>query len=267
MTIKQLKAALEEAAKKLAADPENADLKSAHAAAKSAYEAALESLADDNEEDDAGTKNKKSSTGGDDEEDEEDDSLDESKLDAKTKAYIQKLRKENGKHRTRAKDERVKNAELVSKFKQMLGGDEEEDAETIAQRLKQQNEELAVSTIILEQAVEHSVGKQDREFFEFFVKKKLASLEEGDELSEEDFADAAKLAKRASRNMGSADGGSENRTSVDGSHNINPDKKNTSVTLEKFKQMGITERSELFTKNRKLYDELFAQAHPKRKAV
>lgn len=268
MKLKELKAALDEAARKLAENPDDAALKTAHAEAKSAYEAALASLEDDEDEDeDEGKKGKKDPAPGEGEDgdEEEDDSLDESKLDPKTKAYIAKLRKENAKHRTKAKNARNSNAELLKKFKEVLGESDEEDPEVLAKNLKSENEGLALRSIVLEQAVEYGVGKDAREFFEFFVGKKFASLEEGEELSDEDFAEAAKLAKKAARNIGGGDGGGGSRTSVDDTNAGGNPNKTKGVTLEQFKNMTVTEKSDLFIKNRTLYDELFAQANPKRR--
>ncbi len=267
MTIKELKGLLDSAIKKLEADPKNAELKSAFETAKANYEAALADLDDQDDEEDGTRKKAKSGSGSDDEDEEEDDSLDEGGLDPKTKAYVEKLRRQNAKYRTSAKDARNKNSELVKQFKAAMGVTEDEDHEAVAKRLREENDGLVVGRIILEQAVEHGVGKADREMFEFFVNKKLQSLEEGEELSEDDFAEAAKKAKRASRGLGSGDGQDDFRTSVDSNVRGNPDKKKTGqITLEKFKEMTVTEKSDLYVKDRVLYNELFAQAYPKRKA-
>lgn len=260
MDLAQLKAALDAAKKAYEADKENSDLKSKYFEAKEAYEEALADSEEDEEEDEdeSEKKKKKSKAPGEQDDEEEEDTLDESGLDEKTKAHLRKLRKENAKHRTKAKNLEDRLGKLEKGLKGALGVEDEEITEESLEKIKGNNEALSFKTAVLEAAIEHGVGKDEREYFEFLVGKRLGALDDGEELSDEDLAEIAKKAKKKSGSGGMT------RTSVNDDDAPNP-KGGGKTTVDQFVRMSVTEKSELFTKNRALYDELFAQAKEKRR--
>ena len=256
MNIKELKSALDAAKSEFEADKNNADLKSAYYTALESYQAGLDADSEEEEGDEEGDKKKSASGKQDDEED--DDSLNESGLDEKTKTHLKKLRRENAKWRTQNKNLNDRLGKLESGLKGLFGGDDNTEitADNI-NSLKGNNEALAFKTAVLEAAIEYGVGKDEREYFEFLVGRQISNLAEGEELAEDDLVEIAKKAKKKSA-------GGNARTSVDDSGAGNPDKKGN-ATLDQFVNMSITEKSDLFVKNRALYDQLFAQAKEKRR--
>lgn len=172
------------------------------------------------------------------------------------KAYVDSLRKESAKYRTKAKEleSGLKNTnERMSKFenglKKLFG--EEDDKLTPEQRiemLNQQNEQLAVATAIKDAAFELGVTRDDYEFFEYLVGKRLAALGDDEELTEEELASFAKQAKSKS---------APKKTSVDDDA-PDPDEDDGGVSLEEFQDMGIGARSALYQKDKALYEKLVA---------
>lgn len=177
------------------------------------------------------------------------------------RSYIEDLRKENAKYRTRAKERdsevNVLN-ERLNKFEtglKKIFGDEADEMspEERIEALQMQNEQLAVQSALKEAAFEYGVDRDNYEYFEFLVSKRLASLEEGEELSEEDLDEIAVQAKGR--------GGFAN-TSVgnDGRTVPEPEVDDGGISLEKFETMGISEKSVLYQKNPQLYNQLAAQS-------
>lgn len=242
MNLVELKATLDAAATKLAASPDDAALKDAHAVAKTAYDDAVAASG---------------KTGDDD----EDGALDDSGLDEKTKKYIEKLRRENAKHRTKANVNSDRLSRLEEGLKKVLGGEDEAAPEQQLEALASQNEGMAFKMAVLEAAIECGVSKEDREYFEFLLGKRLGEMEEGQELADEEIAEIAKLAKRFDAGSGKSAG----RSSVDDSRSGKMGNGTGAVTVEQFVAMTITEKSDLYTKNKALYDSLFAEAKNKRR--
>lgn len=242
MNLEELKSAMESAAAELSKAPDDAALVAAHAEAKKAYDIAL-----------AESSGK---TG-----DDEDESLDDSKLDERTKKYIEKLRRENGKHRTKANATGSELQALKESLKKFIDGDDDVPAEEQLQVVAAQGEAAMFRAAVLEAAIEHGVGREDREYFEFLVGKRLEEMEEGAELGDEELVEIAKAAKRAQ--SGSFGAG---RSSVDDSKGApkNPNG-GGSVTLDQFVAMSITEKSLLYGRNKALYDQLMAEAKSKRR--
>lgn len=244
MTLDELKAKWEAAAAEAAKDSENADLKAKAEAAKAEYDA------------------KKA------EEDQVDpDALDEDSLDEKTKAHIAKLRKENASHRTKAKDlaSKLKTSDEQKKAILKAAGieDESEKPEERVKTLTATSQQLAFRSAILEAAVEHGIAKDQLEFFEFLVQKEAGKLEENEELSDEQLAEI--VAKVKKQGAGVAN------TSVEGDEGGNktpaPNGGNKGVTLDQFVRMSMTQKSELYTKNPKLYEQLVTEAKAKKRLV
>lgn len=257
--LKELKAAMDDAAKKLAAKPDDADLKSAHAAAKSAYEAALAAVdKDDDEEDDSASgKQKKTKT-------EEEDDLELDSLDEKTKAYIKKLRRESAKYRTKGQNLEDRFSKIESGLKNLFGGENEDDAspEEKLSALTAQSSALAADNAILASAIEMGVPKDKVKYYKFLVQEKLEGLKDGEELSEEDLEEIAKEA------IGSSASGGATRTGVGGDKDKGKKPpaggSGDDIDVAKFAKMGITEKSELYQKNPEKYEALMKEALEKR---
>lgn len=174
------------------------------------------------------------------------------------KAYIESLRKENAKYRTKSKELETQYTSINERFskvekglKGLFGEGEEGDDMPPEQKLEvmqAQNENLVLNNALTEAALEYGVSKQDYSYFKFLVQEKLQALEEGEELTEEDLDVIAKQSKR---------GSAASSTSVEDGE-IAPESSG-GVTLESFKAMGINERSMLFSKNEVLYKQLVAQ--------
>jgi hypothetical protein len=194
----------------------------------------------------------------DDQKDQGDDSeLDVSKLDPKVQKLIKNLRQENGEHRTKNKAL----GESHGKLKQALvdAGIIEDDEVDPKEKLEQVSAGLQgaqLNSAILEAAVEHGIGKEDLRYFKFLVSEKFGSLEEDQELTEDDLAELAAEARgRKSGNDGT--------TSVGGG-TPPPPGKGGDVTLEQFVSMTTAEKSLIFQKNLPLYERLFSEAKAKK---
>ena len=174
------------------------------------------------------------------------------------KAYIESLRKENAKYRTKSKELETQYTSINERFskvekglKGLFGEGEEGDDMPPEQKLEvmqAQNENLVLNNALTEAALEYGVGKQDYSYFKFLVQERLQALEEGEELTEEDLDVIAKQSKR---------GLAASSTSVEDGEI--PPESTGGITLDSFKEMGINERSVLFSKNEALYKQLVAQ--------
>lgn len=250
MNIEQLKAAMDDALEALKKDPQNAELKTKADEAKAAYEAAVESEGEGD--------------------DQSGESVDESKLDDKTKAYIAKLRKENAKHRTSKKDLKSKLTEAEEKKRAILkaAGIELDDEEDPAEKLKTvqaETQTLSFRNAILESAIQHGVPGDAVDYFSYLVTESVGKLEDGEELSEEMLSEIVAKVKKVS-------GGGKATTTVGkgGKSSGNapaPEGKTGDVTLPKFVKMTISEKSDLYTKNRELYESLVKEAKEKKLLV
>lgn len=174
------------------------------------------------------------------------------------KAYIESLRKENAKYRTKSKELETQYSTINERFSKMekglkglFGEGEEGDDLPPEQKLEvmqAQNETLVLNNALTEAALEYGVSKQDYSYFKFLVQEKLQALDEGEELTEEDLDVIAKQSKR---------GAGASSTSVEDGEI--PPESSGGITLESFKAMGINERSVLFSKNEALYKQLVSQ--------
>jgi len=243
------------------------------------------------ESDDSEGASKKKGASSEDGQDDEDESDDDEDLSAwtpdKVKGYVRNLRKENARYRKDAKSTKQELADLRKQFSgiqqgvaKALGlkeGDElspEEQAEALQGTLGATQFQKAV----LEAAYGFGVPPQNLDYFEHLVQKRAASLDEGEELTEEDLQE---LAQKASSVGGGKKGGS---TSVfgksrraaqdedgddesDGSDDQDdppPSKGSKGLTVERFATMGTIEKTNLAAKNPALYDRLMAEARRKR---
>jgi len=172
------------------------------------------------------------------------------------KTYIESLRKENAKYRTKSKELETQYNTVNERFskmetglKSMFGeGEEEVPPEQQLEYMQAQNETLIINNALTEAALEYGIGKDDYPYFKFLVQERLGSLEEGEELTEEDLDGIALNARRGkTASSTSVDGGGPAPETAGG------------VTLEQFSEMGINERSRLFTTNEALYKQLVTQ--------
>jgi hypothetical protein len=183
------------------------------------------------------------------------------------KAYIEGLRKEAAGHRTAKKDLESKYSNLNDRFSQLEGGlkklfgeDDSLTPEQKAEQLAAHNEQLELKNAISEAAIASGVGGADYEYFEFLIQKEVGTLNEGEELSEERVVEIAQAAKR---------GTAPNSTTVGNVAVDNPAPENGdgAVTVEAFASMSMSEKSELYQKNKPLYDQLLNQARREGKLI
>ncbi len=106
---------------------------------------------------------------------------------------------------------------------------------------------------MLELALEHGVGKDQREYFEFLVGKAIEGLEEGAELDEDAVLEIATRAK-----ANSSKGPANSSTAGDKQQTKSNGGKPNAITPEQFAKMGMTERTKLFRENKDEYDRLMA---------
>lgn len=240
-------------------------------------------------EDPKAKSKKGASEDGDDQED-GDDSEDDEDLSAwtpeKVKGYVKNLRKENARYRKDAKQTKTELAELrkqftgiqtgVAKALGLKDGDDmtpEEQAEALQGTLGATQFQKAV----LEAAYSFGVPPQNLDYFEHLVQKRAASLDEGEELSEEDIQE---LAQKASSVGGGKKGGNtsvfgkglkktqaeegDDESESDDEDEPAPSKGTKGLTAERFSEMGTIEKTNLAAKNPALYDRLMAEARRKR---
>jgi len=174
------------------------------------------------------------------------------------KTYIESLRKENAKYRTKSKELETQYTSINERFskvekglKGLFGEGKEGDdmpPEKKLEAMQAQNENLVLNSALVEAALEYGIGKEDFSYFKFLVQEKLQALNEGEELTEEDL-DVIATSSRRGRSGGS--------TSVEGGEI--PPEQTGGITLEAFSEMGINERSLLYSKNEALYKQLVSQ--------
>lgn len=175
------------------------------------------------------------------------------------KAYIEALRKENAKYRTKAKelDSELQGlngrfSKLETGLKTLFGGEEEDlTPEEQINGLSQQNETLNFKSAVMEAAIEYGVGKESIDYFSYLLEQTAGSLEEGQELSEEDVTAIAQKAKSVNAPTSTSVGGTTVPQGAVG---------DSELTVEKFADMTLTEKSLLFQKQPETYKALAAQA-------
>ena len=202
--------------------------------------------------------------------DDDGDPGDESKWDPKTKAYIEKLRKENPAVRTKALDLDTKVQGLNDKYskvekqiKKLVGveEDKEVDADELQKRVGTLEEQLAkkeLERVVDRAALKVGLTEEDTEFLQYQVEKHLGTLTDEEEMKEEELLAMAKKIKAKSVRAGNSSvddkkaGGDKDPDSSDG------------PTLEAFVAMTITQKSLLYQKQPKVYESLIEQARLKR---
>lgn len=174
---------------------------------------------------------------------------------------IKDLRAEAAKYRTEKNNLSTRLEKLEKGIKAFAGGDEndQEDTETKFGKLQGEFETLSVRNTMYELAFEHGISKDDFEYFEFLMSKKLNSLEEGAEMTEEDLTEI--LGGLKSKGGGKAPANTSTGTGT--GTKPNPDGKSGDVTLEQFVKMGMMDKSKLFQTKPELYNSLLTQAKQK----
>lgn len=184
------------------------------------------------------------------------------------KAHALELRKENAKRRTENKDLKTRFNGLNDRFSKFesglknLFGDGDDDNSTPEEKLEnlqQTHGALEVETQILQTALELGVPKDKVKYFKFLTYEKLGSLEEGAEMTEEDWEDI--MAEVGPTNTMSStsvnDGKGKGQTPPSDSGN------KSKITVEEFSKMSMMEKSELYNKDRETYNALVAEARGK----
>lgn len=196
--------------------------------------------------------------------DDNSDDSDDSAWDEKTKAYIAKLRGENAKHRTKAKELGSQLSQSEEQKKAILKAAgieiEEGDPAVLLQETQAATHALAFRNAILESAVANGVGADSLEFYQFLVEKRAGELGEDEELSEEHMAEIVQKVNARGANGGTTSVGVGQKS---GQGNPGgPPKPGSSgeLTLDKFCKMNMSEKSELYGKNPALYGQLSQEA-------
>lgn len=250
MDLESLKAAWDAAVAALTAAPKEKTLVEAEAKAKEAYEEA------------------KAKAEAEPKDDPSDDPDDQSKwTPEQTKAYIEKLRKENATHRT-------KNKELASKFKvseeqkkavlKAIGieSDDEKPEEKV-KALTSETQNLAFRNAILESAVQHGIPADKVKYYQFLVTEAASELEDGAELSDEQLEEIVKDVKASSGTKGNTSVGKGGKNGKEPP----PPGPSGDISLDQFCRMTMLQKSELYTKNPDLYKTLLAEAKAKKRLV
>jgi len=186
----------------------------------------------------------------------DDGEVDESKLDEKTRKYIQGLRKESAGYRTKHKTSEGNLAQV----KKLLGLDPADSmsAEQKIAALQGQSEAQQFQSAVLQNAVEHGVGKESLKYFSFLLTEAREGLADGEELAEDAIKAAALEAKakavkpKATSSVNPQVGGATTPVAGDGS-----------LTVEAFATMTVSEKSKVFTEQPELYERLWKQATEK----
>ncbi len=238
MTLEELLQAMNLAVAEAAKDPENKELKAKAELATKQYNDAKE-LSDLGE-------------------------FDEDKADAKTKAYLKKLRQENASHRTANKDLKSKVQSEIDKRNAILkAAGIEIESENPAEKLKTvtaESQQHAFRNAVLESALQHGIPGDQIDYYEFLIAKATGALDEGEELSDEALAEIVGKIKKSSTQKSAT-------STVDGSKTPPPGTKDDQITLDKFLSMSISEKSALYLKNPDQYAGFVAEAKAKKKSL
>lgn len=161
---------------------------------------------------------------------------------------IKDLRTENAKRRTDNNNFKTRMEKIEGGLKSMFDDDDESTPEEKLKKVSDDKDQLAVRNSLMSIAIENGIGKDDYEYFEFLMSKRLGKLEEGQELSEEDLdsvLDSIK-SRKAGADTSTGDGGGGKPPAGGASE----------VTQAEFDKMGITAKSLLYQQKPDLYNKL-----------
>lgn len=184
----------------------------------------------------------------------------------KAKAEIKRLRDENAKARIKNKETSQRLTTLEQTFgglKKALGVSDDkeltpEELKAERERLMAERDALLVDQQLREMESEHSIPKEHSKYFRFLLNEKLESLEEGEELPQEDLEDIVKQVKSLGGTKKSG-----NSTGLNSGGAPSPKEGTGDLTVEDFAEMTLGERTALYTKNPQEYNRLFAAANAK----
>lgn len=192
---------------------------------------------------------------------------DSSKWDDDTRRYIEKLRKEAGERRTTAKDLETKlnaSTEQMAAIRKALGIEDklspEDELEVVQARMYEAQNDAYLKGIALEKGITHD----NYEYFQFLVNKRASELGDDEELSAESLDEIVTEVNKRGNGMSSTSVSGQGSGEGKGAPSTEPP---GGTTLEEFVHMNITERSQLFTQNKDLYNRLMAEARRKRMLV
>jgi len=195
---------------------------------------------------------------------------DNANWDEKTKSYISNLRKENAKYRTKSKNLEDQIGSLNERFTGMqeamkkafnLEDGSQLTPEQQVEVLGGQLEQAGLQNQIMLSAIENGVGKDSFDYYQFLLSKRIDSLEEGEELGDDDLQEIAQEARSKT-----APNPAGNSTSVGGGDNGGRKPKpgdSDGITADQFARMSITEKSQVYQKTPELYSQLMIEAKNK----
>lgn len=210
----------------------------------------------DKDEDEDDSQDDEDEDESEDEDDEDDDSGNQNDINSLpewAQKHIKDLRKESAKNRNNlktAREQLEKKKKPKSKSEDSQEEDEEEDFQVDSQAYQ-----IQVENEILNVALENGVPKEQVKFFKFLVLDRLNSLEEGEELDEDDIAEIIKELPAGKGSKGPAN----SSFGGNGSKGKSPAGAKAEVTKEEFSKMGIIARSKLYQKNPELYNKLLKE--------
>lgn len=163
---------------------------------------------------------------------------------------LKDLRGESAKYRTQNKTLAERLEKLEKGLKGVFGEDEQDDSDPTekVKTLSQVNSSLEVKNAMLQLALENGIGVDEYEFFEFKMGKALESLEEGQEMTEDELTQIISGVKAKS---GKGPANSSPKDTVKP-----PPASGGEVTQEEFNKMTITQKSKLYQTNAALYEKL-----------
>lgn len=168
------------------------------------------------------------------------------------------LRSENAEKRTKANNLETRLGKIEGGLKGLFG-DEENDMspEDQISSLSQANEEAEFNNGILQSAIENGIGADELEYYSYKMNKAFDGLEEGQEFSEDQFAAIVQDVKgRNNSNSGNTSVGNSSKNEP------NPNA-STGTNLAEFQKMNMGQKSQLYSKNKPLYEQLLAEAKSK----
>lgn len=200
---------------------------------------------------------------------------DDPKWDDKTKAYIQKLRGESAKNRTKAANLETSLSDLNTRFgtlesgmKKALGLESEELTQDNFDQAAAQSEQLEFENALLQSAIENKIPSDKIDFFKFKITSAVANLKESEELSDEAYTaivsevmslggEQAPVVKDEDGNVIEVNENSSVKTPKTPAPNTD------GLTVEQFVKMTLSEKSALYGKNQSQYDALVKEAKEK----
>lgn len=200
----------------------------------------------------------------------EGDDVGEDSWDEKTKGYVSKLRNENKERRQELQSLKDSNAQLKTQLDSLTGklkglfGEEGEGGQKLTpdqqiEALTGQLEHAHSKMAFIQTANNLGIyDPADQKYFEFLLESHFEDKEDDYELSDEALEEL--VADVQARSKGRGGNGGNSSFSGQKTPPANGNKGNGETTLEQFKKMGVSERSELYVKNEALYLRLMQES-------